>query len=101
MFISVRFWLALAVAFCGLVAAAMAKTRCADLDRAVTEKLKPLIERTDVRSTSLASDVMRDLGWARLDCRDGRLRRAEISYQQMLAALKAYPQAEARVPAAR
>jgi hypothetical protein len=101
MFTSVRFWLALGVAFCGLVAAAMAETRCADLDRAVTEKLKPLIERTDLRSASLASDVMRDLGWARLDCRDGRLDRAEVSYQQMLAALKAYPSTEARVPAGR
>lgn len=101
MFASIRFWLALALAFCGLVAAAMAETHCADLDRAVTEKLKPLIERTDVRSTSLASNVIRDLGWARLDCRDGGTDRAEASYQQMLAVLKAYPTTEARVPAER
>jgi len=101
MFTSIRFWLALVLAVCGLAAIAMAETRCTDLDRAVTEKLKPLIERTDVRSTSLASNVMRDLGWARLDCRRGRVDRAEANYQQMLAVLKEDPATELSVPAER
>jgi hypothetical protein len=73
------------------VTAAAAQTQCGALDQAVTDKLKPLIDRSDARSTALAGAVMKDLGWARLDCREGRLVRAEAEYRQILTALQAAP----------
>lgn len=64
-----------------------AQSPCAALDRAVTEKLKPLIERDDARSTALTTAAISDLGWARLHCRDGRLDRAEAGYRYLLEVL--------------
>jgi hypothetical protein len=69
---------------------------CAALDQVVTGKLKPLIERTDMHSTVLSGAVVRDLAWARLDCREGRTKRAEATYRLLIEALDRNPTAEAR-----
>lgn len=62
---------------------------CASLDRAVTDRLKPLIERSDARSTAIVSAAVSDLSWARLDCREGRVERAEGGYRYLLGVLAA------------
>ena len=88
-----------AIILCIAVTAAAAETQCGALDQAVTDKLKPLIEQSDAHSTALAGAVMKDLGWARLDCREGRLVRAEAEYRQILTALQAAPSAAQGSPA--
>lgn len=64
--------------------AAAAEEGCAALDRAVTDKLKPLIERSDARRTAIVGAAVSDLSWARLDCREGRVDRAETGYRYLL-----------------
>jgi hypothetical protein len=90
-------------------ASVAAQSPCEALDQAVTERLKPLIERYDARSTALTTAAISDLGWARLHCREGRLDRAEAGYRYLLdvlaamvppsiAKLQAPPAAEASPP---
>ena len=83
---------------CGNVQAQGA-TPCVALDQTVTGRLKPLIERTDMHSTVLSGAVVRDLAWARLDCREGRYARAEANYRVLIDALDRNPTAEARASA--
>ncbi len=78
------------------IAHAQAAAPCMALDQAVMGKLKPLIERTDMHSTVLSGAVVRDLAWARLDCREGRYARAEANYRMLIDALDRNPTAEAR-----
>lgn len=85
-----------AISFFAGVAQAQAPAPCMALDQAVTGKLKPLIERTDMHSTVLSGAVVRDLAWARLDCREGRYARAEANYRVLIDALDRNPTAEAR-----
>jgi hypothetical protein len=68
-------------------ALAQAAEPCAELDQAVTVRLKPLIDRVDARSTVLASAIVQDLAWARLDCREGRRERAETGYRRLIGVL--------------
>jgi hypothetical protein len=83
-----------ATSFLAGMAHAQAPAPCVALDQAVTGKLKPLIERTDMHSTVLSGAVVRDLAWARLDCREGRYARAEANYRVLIDALDRNPTAE-------
>jgi hypothetical protein len=78
--------------------AALAQTdnACAAADQAVTARLKPLIDRTDLRSSAIASASLQDLTWARLDCREGRRERAMAVYKRLVEALDRYPLPQAR-----
>ena len=69
---------------------------CLAADESVTAKLKPLIERTDVRSSAIASASLQDLTWARLDCREGRRERAMAMYKRLTETLDRYPAPQAR-----
>jgi hypothetical protein len=87
--------------FCASASVAAADEGCAALDRAVTDKLKPLIERSDARSTAIVSAAVTDLGWARLNCREGRVEHAETGYRyliDLLAALAPPSTAKAYAP---
>ena len=78
--------------------AALAQTHnaCATADQAVTARLKPLIDRTDLRSSAVASSSLQDLTWARLDCREGRRERAMAIYKRLIEALDRHPTNQAR-----
>jgi hypothetical protein len=92
---------ACALVFYASAVAVAAEDGCAALDRAVTDKLKPLIERSDARSTAIVSAAVTDLGWARLDCREGRVERAGTGYRyliDLLAALAPPSTAKAHAP---
>lgn len=91
-----RFTVLTAIVLSAAVASAADEIQCGTLDHAVTEKLKPLIERSDPRSTALAGAVIKELSWARLDCREGRVGRAEAGYRQILAVLRSEPAVEAQ-----
>src|SRR5262245_3881124 len=83
------------ILMCAAGSSSAAGSSCGALDQAVTEKLKPMIEQSDPRSTALAGAVMKDLSWARMDCREGRLDRAEAGYRHILDALRGQPTAQA------
>jgi hypothetical protein len=58
--------------------------RCAALDEAAVGRLQRTLERSDARSTLTANAAMANLGWARLDCREGRVERGLVAYQQVI-----------------
>lgn len=70
-------------------------TRCAELDRIAVDHLRDALGRSDARSTLTAFTAMSELGWARLDCREGRVARGVAAYRQIIEALAAY---EASLP---
>jgi hypothetical protein len=78
------------------MALAQTDAACAAADQAVTARLKPLIDRTDLRSSAIASASLQDLTWARLDCREGRRERAMAMYKRLTEALDRFPTNQAR-----
>jgi hypothetical protein len=88
--------LCLATAATASTSAAAVDTRCSALDAVAVGYLQRVLEHSDARSTLTANSAMTNLGWARLDCREGRIDRSLAAYQQVIEVLAAQEQASVR-----
>jgi hypothetical protein len=62
-------------------------TRCSALDAVAVGYLQRVLVYSDARSTLTANNAMTSLSWARLDCREGRVERSLVAYQQVIEVL--------------